>query len=159
MLTIVHDGARAESILHLSRFDNHHGDERLEIAPYRLIENNNLPSESESQEAFELCSKSQQVLFQIDTEIQRLEEGVQICIDKCNAILSPARRLLPDMIREVLHHCLPTGRSPILATQAPMLLTQVCSYLAGNCPDIAPDLGQLTHWRSHSLITFLGVLR
>ena len=96
-----------------------------------LSENNNLPSESEFHEAFELRSKSLEVLLQIDTEIQRLEEEracVQKCIDVYNAILSPARRLLPDIIREIFYHCLPPGRNPTLsATEAPMLLTQVCS--------------------------------
>jgi hypothetical protein len=96
-----------------------------------LSKNNNLPSESELQEAFELRSKSLEVLLQIDTEIQRLLEkraGVQKSIDKYNAILSPARRLLPDVIREIFYHCLPTVRNPTLsATEAPMLLTRVCS--------------------------------
>ena len=96
-----------------------------------LSENNNLPSESEFHEAFELRSKSLEVLLQIDTEMQRLEKkraSVKKCIDKYNAILSPARRLLPDIIQEIFYHCLPTGRNPMpSATEAPMLLTQVCS--------------------------------
>ena len=41
-----------------------------------LLKNNNLPSESEFQEAFELCSKSQEVLLQIDTELQEKRVGV-----------------------------------------------------------------------------------
>ena len=97
----------------------------------KLLRHNNLPSEPELQEAFELRSKSQEDLLQIDTEIQRLQEkraSIQKSIDTCNTILSPARRLLPDVLCEIFYHCLPDDRNPILsATEAPMLLTRVCS--------------------------------
>src|SRR5258708_5862732 len=84
---------------------------------------------AELQEAFELRSKSQEDLLQVDTKIQRLRKkraGIQKSIDKCNTILSPARRLLPDVLREIFYHCLPDDRNPTLsATEAPMLLTRV----------------------------------
>lgn len=97
----------------------------------KLSQHNNLPSESELQEAFELRAKSQEDLLQIDTEIRRLKEkraGVQKFINTYNLILSPARRLLPDILRKIFYHCLPDDRNPTLsATEAPMLLTRVCS--------------------------------
>jgi hypothetical protein len=97
----------------------------------KLLRHNNLPSEPELQEAFELRSKSQEDLLQVDTKIQRLRKkraGIQKSIDKCNTILSPARRLLPDVLREIFYHCLPDDRNPTLsATEAPVLLTRVCS--------------------------------
>jgi len=93
--------------------------------------NNDLPSESELQEAFELRSKLRGDLLQVDTEIRRLKEkkaGIQKSIDTYNDILSPARRLLPDILREIFYHCLPDDRNPTLsAKEAPMLLTRICS--------------------------------
>ena len=97
----------------------------------KLLRHNNLPSKSELQEAFELRSKSQEDLLQVDAEIQRLMENravIQKSIDTCNAILSPARCLLPDVLREIFYHCLPDDRNPILSTtEAPVLLTRICS--------------------------------
>jgi hypothetical protein len=54
-------------------------------------------------------------------------EQVQSSLDIYNTILSPARRLLPDILQEIFYHCI--GRTyPILsATEAPMILTRVCS--------------------------------
>ena len=93
-----------------------------------LSRHNNLPSKSELQETFELLSKSQEDLLQVDTEIQRLKEkraDIQRSIDTYNIILSPARRLI---LREIFYQCLPDDRNPILsATEAPMLLTRICS--------------------------------
>jgi hypothetical protein len=97
----------------------------------KLSRNNNIPSESELQEASELRSNLQEELPQIDTEIGQLNEkrvGLQESVNTYNLILSPVRQLLPDILQEVFYHCLPTGRNPTLsATEAPMLLTRVCS--------------------------------
>ena len=96
-----------------------------------LSRNNDLPSESELQQAFDLRSILQGDLLQVETEIRRLKEkkaGIQKSIDTYNAILSPARRLLPDILREIFYHCLPEDRNPTLsAKEAPMLLTRICS--------------------------------
>ncbi|KIM41989.1 hypothetical protein M413DRAFT_71267, partial [Hebeloma cylindrosporum] len=97
-----------------------------------LSRNNELPSEENLQKTIELRSRANEDLLHINTEIQRLEarrEQVQKSIDLYNVILSPARRLPPDILREVFYHCLSTGQTyPILsAKEAPMLLTRVCS--------------------------------
>src|SRR5437899_3140675 len=95
-----------------------------------LSRNNELPSEEARQEVIELCSQANKDLLQLDAEIQRLQEKrkqVQKSIDIYNAILSPARRLPLDILREVFYHCLTTSRNPTLcATEAPMLLTRIC---------------------------------
>ena len=95
-----------------------------------LLRNNELPSESKLQETMELRSQANEDLVHIDTEIERLmakREQVQTSLDVYNTILSPARRLLPDILQEIFYHCI--GRTyPILsATEAPMVLTRVCS--------------------------------
>ena len=58
-------------------------------------------SQNQLQEAFELRSRSQEDLLQIDAEIRQLKEkraGVQTFIGTHTLILSPARRLLPDIL-------------------------------------------------------------
>ena len=95
-----------------------------------LSRNNELPSESKLQETMQLRSRAIEDLLHIDTEIQRLmakREQVQRSLDIYNTILSPARRILPDILQEIFYHCI--GRTyPILsATEAPMILTRVCS--------------------------------
>ena len=96
-----------------------------------LLQNNELPTEEKIQEAIKLRSQANEDLLQIDEEIQRLKakrEQVQRSLDIYNTVLSPARRLLPDILREIFYHCLSCRTYPILsATDAPMLLTRVCS--------------------------------
>ena len=106
----------------------------MQLSPIltKLSRNNELPSEENLQEAIALRFQANEDLLLIDTEIQRLKakrEQVQRSIDLYTTILSPARRLPPDIWREVFYHCLTIGRTyPILsATEAPMLLTRVCS--------------------------------
>ena len=96
-----------------------------------LLQNNELPTEEKIQEAIKLRSQANEDLLQIDAEIQRLKakrEQVQRSLDIYNTVLSPARRLLPDILREIFYHCLSCRTYPNLsATDAPMLLTRVCS--------------------------------
>ncbi|KIM41467.1 hypothetical protein M413DRAFT_57011, partial [Hebeloma cylindrosporum] len=64
-------------------------------------------------------------------EIQRLQEkkaAIQKSIDSYTIMLSPMRRLPTDILREIFYRCLHSTRNPIIsATEAPMLLTRVCS--------------------------------
>jgi hypothetical protein len=94
-----------------------------------LLRNNELPSETKRQEATQLHSQASKDLLRIDTEIQRLmaqREQVQRSLDIYNTILSPARRLLPDILQEIFYHCIGQTYSILSATEAPMLLTRVC---------------------------------
>jgi len=60
--------------------------------------------------------------------LEAKREQVQKSIDSYDVILSPARRIPPDILREVFYRCLTACRNPTLsATEAPMLLTRVCS--------------------------------
>jgi len=95
-----------------------------------LLRNNELPSEAEFQEATQLRSQANDDVLQIDAEIQRLQarrEQVQSSIDIYNIILSPVRRLLPDILQEIFYHCTSQPYPILSATEAPMLLTRVCS--------------------------------
>jgi len=95
-----------------------------------LLRNNELPSEAEFREATQLRSQANDDVLQIDAEIQRLQarrEQVQNSIDTYNIILSPARRLLPDILQEIFYHCTSQPYPILSATEAPMLLTRICS--------------------------------
>ncbi|KIM41437.1 hypothetical protein M413DRAFT_27789 [Hebeloma cylindrosporum] len=94
-----------------------------------LLRNNEFPSEPKLQEAMQLRTQTNEDLLQIDAEIQRLQakrELIQSSIDIYNTILSPARRLLPDILREIFYHCTDQTYPVLSATEAPMLLTRVC---------------------------------
>ena len=95
-----------------------------------LLRNNELPSEAEFREATQLRSQANDDVLQIDAEIRRLQakrEQVQSSIDIYNIISSPARRLLPDILQEIFYHCTSQPYPILSATEAPMLLTRVCS--------------------------------
>ncbi|KAF8892809.1 hypothetical protein CPB84DRAFT_1630628, partial [Gymnopilus junonius] len=43
-------------------------------------------------------------------------------------VISPVRGLPDDVLSDIFHHCLPSHRNPIIRTsEAPLLLTQICS--------------------------------
>jgi hypothetical protein len=95
-----------------------------------LLRNNELPSELNLQETMQLRSRANEDLLHVDTEIQRLmakREQVQRSLDIYNIILSPARRLLPDILQEIFYHCIVRTYPILSVTEAPMVLTRVCS--------------------------------
>ena len=96
----------------------------------KLSRNNELPSELNLQETMQLRLRATEDLLHIDTEIERLmakREQVQRSLDIYNIILSPARRLLPDILREIFYHCIVRTYPILSAMEAPMVLTRVCS--------------------------------
>ncbi|KAH9478330.1 hypothetical protein JR316_0008783 [Psilocybe cubensis] len=67
----------------------------------------------------------------INAEIKRLEEeraGLEGTMKQYDRILAPIRRIPSEILRTIFEHCLPTNRNPSMdATEAPMLLTRICS--------------------------------
>jgi len=103
-----------------------------------LLRNNDIPSESTIREITESLKSPLNELQEIDTAIQRLcelleglkikRQNIQKRIDDYNFILSPVRRLPPDVLHEIFFHCLPTHRNPIMeSSESPVLLTRICS--------------------------------
>lgn len=101
-----------------------------------LISSNEKPSDTAIQQVKHLLIKPSQEISKIDAEIQRLQEALESLqtkrceaqnqIDTFNIILSPARQIPPDILREIFFHCLPTSRNPIMSySEAPLLLTHV----------------------------------
>ncbi|KDR83129.1 hypothetical protein GALMADRAFT_58315, partial [Galerina marginata CBS 339.88] len=104
----------------------------------KLSSNNDPPSETAIHKVKTYLVTPLQELAEVNSEISQLEErlrsltekrdSIQISTNRYIAILSPIRRLPPDILHEVFYHCLSTHRNPIMAaSEAPMLLTHVCS--------------------------------
>jgi len=103
-----------------------------------LLQNNDAPSESTIRELTESLKAPLNELQEVEAEIQRLDElmetmkmkrqSIQKRINDHTVILSPARRLPPDVLHEIFFHCLPTHHNPIMkSSESPLLLTRICS--------------------------------
>jgi hypothetical protein len=65
-----------------------------------------------------------------DLSIQRKDLLAEI--DGYRALISPARRLPPDILREIFVHTLPTAHNALIdPNQSPMVLTYICSGWRG----------------------------
>ena len=154
-----------------------------------LLQNNDAPSESTILEVTESLKAPLNELQEVEAEIERLGEimetmkmkrqSIQKIINDHNIILSPTRRLPPDVLHEIFFHCLPTHRNPIIKySESPLLLTQICSSwraIALSSPRIwskvyIPLPGDPSFSSSHGIITdeitlsirrqrFAGVMR
>ena len=100
-----------------------------------FLRNNDTPSDLTIREVKESLQVPLIELEEIDTEIRELVEtmkikrqSIQKIIEDHNIILSPVRRLPPDVLHEIFFHCLPTHRNPIMtSSESPVLLTRICS--------------------------------
>ena len=101
------------------------------------LHSNQAPSEDETHEIKALRANTLEEISVIDAEIERVEgilnslqrkrAHIQEAIDDFNTILAPVRRLSMDVLGEIFSRCLATHRNPVMsASEAPMLLTQVC---------------------------------
>ena len=103
-----------------------------------LLQNNDAPSESTIRELTKSLKAPLNELQEVEAEIQRLGElmetmkmkrqSIQKRINDHTTILSPARRLPPDVLHEIFFHCLPIHHNPIMkSSESPLLLTRICS--------------------------------
>jgi len=96
-----------------------------------LSQTNDPPPQLAIYQATEIRLKAIEDLLRVEADIEVLKEKrkrIQKSVETCNAILSPVRRLPPDILGEIFSRCLPTGRNPMMsAAEAPMLLTRVSS--------------------------------
>ncbi|KAJ7597760.1 hypothetical protein C8J56DRAFT_920886 [Mycena floridula] len=61
------------------------------------------------------------------TDITRSRDELNSYIFGCNSILSPIRRLPPEMLQEIFMHCLPgSSTTSVTSREAPLLLGRVC---------------------------------
>ena len=97
-----------------------------------------IPSESIILEVTESLEVPLNELQEVEAKIRRFSEllqklktkrkRIQKIINDHHIILSPARRLPPDVLHEIFLHCLPTRHNPIMKfSEPPLLLTRICS--------------------------------
>ncbi|KIM41496.1 hypothetical protein M413DRAFT_72067, partial [Hebeloma cylindrosporum] len=103
-----------------------------------LLQSNDVPSALTILEVKESLKAPLNELKEVEEELRRLGELIKVMktkrqrlqetINDHNIILSPARRLPRDVLHEIFLHCLPVHHNPVIkSSQAPLLLTQICS--------------------------------
>ena len=112
--------------------------EQLDSPFAHLLGTNYIPTNSETRQILNLLSQPLSELSRLDTEIDRLQaiiddlyeqrDKVKKFVDAHRALLSPARRLPPEIVGEIFVRCLPTTHNPAKSTtEAPLLLGRICS--------------------------------
>ncbi|ESK89376.1 hypothetical protein Moror_16219 [Moniliophthora roreri MCA 2997] len=109
-----------------------------------LLNSNRIPSPQEIIQIYDTLNDIQRASIQLETKIRSLESALkefrnkqdelQSFAQEHKALLSPARRMLPELWSEIFIHCLPEhsldyhiNRRNVSCSDAPLLLTQVCS--------------------------------
>ncbi|KAF9269785.1 hypothetical protein L218DRAFT_850694, partial [Marasmius fiardii PR-910] len=101
------------------------------FSPYtHVLDTNYSPTYQESKEIFALLEQSQANLERIQMQIKKLEIQrlqVQTFTAKHRALLSPIRRVPPDILGEIFFHSLPADSLPTrCAHTSPILLSSIC---------------------------------
>lgn len=102
------------------------------------LNSNYVPNEEEVATIKQLLVEPDKKLHDITGEIEDIKaqleklfqekEEINEQLKAHKALLSPARRLPPDVIQRIFHYCLPSDRNPVLSTrEAPLLLGRICS--------------------------------
>ncbi|KAJ7050022.1 hypothetical protein C8F01DRAFT_1180565 [Mycena amicta] len=98
-------------------------------APERI--GNDPPSEEDLPRIRQSLSAHLQELLEVDNQLSALttrRTQLQACVDTETALLAPAIRLPPDVLREIFVSCLPATHNAVMsAREAPLLLGRVCS--------------------------------
>ncbi|KAH9477668.1 hypothetical protein JR316_0009894 [Psilocybe cubensis] len=104
----------------------------------RLLQCNEMPSQRMMAEIKHFLQEPLAKFRANQLEIERLEYAIRTLnneqakikeiVKPYNTVLAPIRRLPTDILREIFSHCLSSHRLPIIsATEAPLLLTHICS--------------------------------
>ncbi|KAJ7091704.1 hypothetical protein C8R43DRAFT_1115080 [Mycena crocata] len=97
----------------------------------QYLNTNYAPGDSEVHLIRTHLSSHIQELARLDMLIRDLtsqRDLLNAYIDDHKALISPARRIPPDIVQEIFLACLPTGHNAVMAsTEAPLLLCQICS--------------------------------
>ncbi|KAK1229783.1 hypothetical protein PQX77_007131 [Marasmius sp. AFHP31] len=100
-------------------------------SPHIALLDTNFPPPSQDLESIRtLLTNSRKRLKQLEDEaalLQTESDELRIFVNQHKALVSPIRRLPPDLLSEIFFHCLPTGHLPVRSvTEAPLLLTVIC---------------------------------
>ncbi|KAJ7677722.1 hypothetical protein DFH06DRAFT_1465627 [Mycena polygramma] len=107
-----------------------------------ILHTNHAPSDAERDNIHDLVNGWRKKLSHFNAEIAGLQSLIDVatrqrdelrqCIDAHLALVSPARRLPDDIIREIFMVAVPPGRnSSLSANEAPLMLCHICSSWRG----------------------------
>ncbi|KAJ7047810.1 hypothetical protein C8F04DRAFT_22887 [Mycena alexandri] len=105
---------------------------------HQLLRTNTLPTDFESKEVDNLLSSFTGSLKEIDDEIAQIDASLSALKQRRNrlhqavaahrAVLSPARKLHEDVVREIFVSCISSSRNGTMhPSHSPLLLGQICS--------------------------------
>lgn len=109
------------------------------LSPYaHVLHTNHVPSDSELYEIKAFLSKPEFELDRLEAEVTRAQaildglvskrDKLKHFVDAHKALISPVRRLPPEILQEIFVRCLSTTRNSVMHnSEPPMLLTEVCS--------------------------------
>lgn len=103
-----------------------------------VIHTNYTPNATESAQIVEFCSVPEAEIKRLNTEIAKLQEAlntltsqrdkIQEVVDSHRALLSPIRRIPPEVLQLIFGFCLDSRRNPVMHhCEAPLLLGRICS--------------------------------
>ncbi|KAF9443042.1 hypothetical protein P691DRAFT_809556 [Macrolepiota fuliginosa MF-IS2] len=110
----------------------------LSSSLYRKLHNNDSPTNEEVVEIQKALTASWNRLHALESDVSQLrsrfnnlsvqKEILHAFVEGHTKFLSPARRLLPEILQEIFYHCLPTAHNTVMCSQEPpLLLGRVCS--------------------------------
>ncbi|KAJ7589237.1 hypothetical protein C8J56DRAFT_1164106 [Mycena floridula] len=95
-----------------------------------VIDTNYAPDDSELDQIRALTVAPLLEIEKLDLEISRLQkarDSLQSFVSSHHALLSPIRRLVPEILQQIFVACLPTDYNAIMhKSQPPVLLTRIC---------------------------------
>lgn len=108
-------------------------------SPYaHVLHTNYVPSDAEVLEIKSYLSKPESELHRLEIEVARARaildklfsehDKLEQFVDAHRILITPMRRLPPEIFQEIFVQCLSTSRNSVMhSREAPMLLTEVCS--------------------------------
>ncbi|KAJ6524699.1 hypothetical protein DFH09DRAFT_1189276 [Mycena vulgaris] len=112
----------------------------MQSSPFEnILHTNAIPSDADCQRIRDFIAGPLKEAADLTTEIARMQNLIDELTQKRDALndsiaahlamVSPARRLPEDIVRDVFVACLPAHRNPfILSNESPLLLCQICSH-------------------------------
>jgi hypothetical protein len=107
-------------------------------SPFRhLFLSNDAPNDEEVAEIRKICAEHDSALGSLNQEIERVEEQLrQLQLERerilaasgsHKSLLSPLRRIFPELLQYIFTLCLPRNRNPVMhRSEAPLLFGRVC---------------------------------
>jgi hypothetical protein len=123
---------------------------------FRTNEPPSIQETTEVKRAFGIVSDRMQALEEKIASVLNKRDALEIesrevekFMDGHSRLLSPARKLLPEILQEIFFHCLPVAHNAVLdIREAPLLLGRICSHwrhIAYSTPRLWTSIHILAH--------------